>query len=285
MFKASIRNSGGETLQLTGREEEYQVFSISGLNPPKGQINLTDIAGLDGALFNSSKLTTRNIVIMIRINGDVEENRLQLYQFFRTKEACRFYYSNGSRDVYIDGYVESVESDIFSISEVVQVSIICPYPYFRAAADTVEDISDEMALFEFPFAINEGDPVPVSEFIAGRETVVTNMSESETGMIITVRFLDDMNGIVIRDVKSGAYMDLTYGFLADDLLTINTNPGQKSIALTRAGIDTNIFAALSISSTFLELAPGENVFSYSTDGDADDKVRVVMTFTRAYRGV
>ena len=96
MFKAIIENSRGEQLQLTNRESEFQVVSIIGLNPPNALINTTDIAGLDGAKFNSAKLETRNIVITLRINGDVEANRLRLYEMFCTKENCTFFYSNSS---------------------------------------------------------------------------------------------------------------------------------------------------------------------------------------------
>ena len=114
MYTAKIENVNGEVMLLTNKESKYQVISITGLNPPKAQINTTPIVGLDGAKFNSSKLETRNIVITIRLNGDVEANRQALYNFFVTKKWCRFYYTNGSRNVYIDGYIDSVECDLFS---------------------------------------------------------------------------------------------------------------------------------------------------------------------------
>ena len=105
MYTAKIENSGGEVLTLTWAESKWQVFDITGLDPPAAQINLTNLAGLDGARLNSTKLGTRNIVISIKINGDVEGNRLDLYRFFRTKEACTFYFTNGRRDVKIEGVV------------------------------------------------------------------------------------------------------------------------------------------------------------------------------------
>ena len=156
MFTCKIENSDGAVYVLTGDEPVYQVIKIEGLNPPKAQINTTTIVGLDGAMFNSSKLESRNIVLTIRINGDVETNRQNLYQYFRTKEACTFYYTNQNRDVYIQGYVESVVCDLFSKSELAQISIICPSPYFKSLDEIVSDISNSLALFTFPFSINKG---------------------------------------------------------------------------------------------------------------------------------
>ena len=75
MFEARIENTKGSILTLTNNESKFQLISITGLNPPKAQINVSTIAGLDGAKFNSAKLETRNVVINLKINGDVEENR------------------------------------------------------------------------------------------------------------------------------------------------------------------------------------------------------------------
>ena len=72
MYTAKVQKESGSPLTLTGREPEWQIVHIQGLNPPSAQINLTNIVGLDGAKFNSAKLNTRNIVLTLRLNGDVE---------------------------------------------------------------------------------------------------------------------------------------------------------------------------------------------------------------------
>ena len=284
MYKASIQNRGGETLELTGHEDLYQVVSIVGLNPPPATVNLTNIAGLDGAKFNSSKLGTRNIVITLRVRGDAEENRLRLYDFFRTKELCRFFFQNDTRDVYIDGYVETVESNLFVLGQLVQASIICPDPYFKSVNGEEVDISDTVKMFEFPFSIEA--PVAFSVFVPNRETTVVNASESVTGMLFNITFLDSVDNLKIRNVDTDEYIELTYAFQEDDIVVINTMPGNKYVTLYRAGAETNIFGALSIASTFLQLETGSNVFAYSADsgaGDAD--VIITVEYTSAFRGV
>ena len=155
MYNAKIQNKNGQILVLTQKEQIYQLISIEGLNPPNGTINTTVIVGMDGALYNSSKLETREIVIILKINGETEQNRLALYSYFRTKEWCRFYYSNESRSVYIDGYVTNVECSLFDQEEIAQITIICPAPYFSDITEIIDDISSTVSLFTFPFFISK----------------------------------------------------------------------------------------------------------------------------------
>lgn len=169
MFTCKIENEAHNILELTQNESNYQVINISGLNPPNAQINRTPVAGMDGTNFNSSKLEERNIVITLKINGDIEQNRIKLYSYFNTKQWCRLYYKNELRDVYIEGYVETVEVDHFVIDQTMQISIVCPKPYFRALDEIITDVSKILKMFEFPFAIDlelrsvTGDVLPVEE--------------------------------------------------------------------------------------------------------------------------
>ena len=286
MFTCKIENSDGAVYVLTGDEPVYQVIKIEGLNPPKAQINTTTIVGLDGAMFNSSKLESRNIVLTIRINGDVETNRQNLYQYFRTKEACTFYYTNQNRDVYIQGYVESVVCDLFSKSELAQISIICPSPYFKSLDEIVSDISNSLALFTFPFSINQGNPIPISSFENSKETNVYNASESQTGVIIEIDIEIPVNTIEIKNIMTGDDLTLEYSFLANDRVIINTNKGQRSITLYRNGVQSNIFAAMVKGSTFFQLSSGDNIFTYLVDDGANDtNVYILFKYYKLYRGV
>jgi hypothetical protein len=202
MYKAKIQNANGDVLTLTQNESDYQVLSIIGLSPAPAVINTSSIVGMDGALYNSSRIDIRNIVLTIKINGDAEANRLRLYNYFRTKSWCRFYYTTESRNVYIDGYVETFECDLFAESEEAQISIICPNPYFVDMSEVSDDISSTVAMFTFPFSINSDEPIPISEHIDQRETTVYNTSESEVGVRFIIQFSGNVNEIDIRNVDT-----------------------------------------------------------------------------------
>lgn len=287
MYQAKIENSSGNIMTLTGVEPIYQIISITGLNPPSAQINTTTIVGLDGAVFNSSKLQTRNLVLTVKINGNVEQNRLLLYSYFKTKDWCKFYYTNESLDVSIEGYVESVECDLFSNSEMAQISILCPYPYFKSLSEILTDSSKSIPQFYFPFSINIGEPVVISTLDESSGIAVYNSSESETGVTVQINILDACNSIEIKNITTGDDFEINFSFLANDTIIINTNKGQKSIKLIRAGVITNIFAALQQGSVFFQLAPGVNNFEYLVDNSAanNDEVTITFRYYNIYRGV
>ena len=286
MYSVQIENSGGEILILTGNEPVYQIVNITGLNPPAAQINTTTIVGLDGAKFNSSKLQTRNIVITVKINGEVEVNRQNLYDYFPTEEWCRFYYTNQNRNVYIDAYVENLECDFFSSSETAQISLLCPQPYFKSLEEIYADISSTLALFEFPFSIDIGSPIPFSSFEQYRITDVYNDSESTTGAEISIEILKDVNSIEIKNTITGDDFLLNYEFQENDRIKINTNKGHKSVTLERNGSNTNIFTAIQKGSVFFTLAVGNNYFGYLVDGGENNAfVNIVFKYHEVYRGV
>lgn len=300
MYTAQIENMLGDILTLTQKESDYQILSITGLNPPNAQINTTTMYGMDGAKFNSSKLNTRNIVITIRINGDVEGNRQQLYEYFPTKEWVKFYYQNNNRNVFIEGYVENLECDFFTNSEQAQISIICPQPYFKAMDEIIDDASKVTSVFVFPFSFGSkgatdiditpdastDDAIPFSTIEQDLELDIYNGSSVETGMTITVTFYGSVNQIKIVNTGTGEYMTINYAFLSGDVLTINTNKGQKGITLQRDATTTNIFGSLVQGSTFFQLIPKDNFFSYLADnGTNDTLVHVVFYHNTLYRGV
>lgn len=287
MFEAKIENSSGNVLTLTGNEPVYQLINITGLNPPNAQINTTTIVGLDGAVFNSSKLQTRNLVLTIKINGNIEQNRLLLYSYFKTKDWCKFYYSNNTLDVSIEGYVETVECDLFTNSETAQISILCPYPYFRSISEVIEDSSNVLKRFVFPFSININDPIVISTLEDNGGIAVYNSSESETGVVVYIDFLDSASSVEIKNVITGDDFEIDYSFLANDTVIINTNKGKKSITLLRNGIISNLFSALQSGSVFFQLSPGVNNFEYLVSGSLanNDDITITFKYYNIYRGV
>lgn len=292
MFSCRIENYKNDILTLTQNENDFQILSIEGLNPPNAQINTSVIAGMDGARFNSSKLDTRNIVVSIKICGDIERNRLRLYSFFVTKQRCRFYYKNDSLDAFAEGYIESVECAIFTESEVMQISIICPDPYFKSAQEIIDDISKTVKLFEFPFAIEyEMSPIvghmygiEFSRFEANR--IVNVESRSENGIIIEVEIFHPVNKIEILKVDTNEKFTLEYEFQIFDKVVINTAKGQKSATLMRDNDEINLFTSIGKGSVFFQLKNGDNNFTYRIDDMEHDRdVAVTIKHRNQYQGV
>lgn len=284
MFILKIENSKGEIFELTRDSANYYIIGVQGLTRPATAVNSSTGGTVDGAFYNSSRVEQRNIVIDIVINGDIEANRQRLYQIFPMKTKCTVYFTNANRNVQIDGYVEVLEGDLFVQREQIQISIICPRPYFEDLETLYTELSRIVRKFEFPFSIEENEPIPFSEIVDYPLCTINNGGDVASGCIMTVTFTANVTGLTIYNSTSQTFIGFNYIFAAGDTLTINTNTGQLSAIVTRSGQNVNILNYLTEGSTWFKLSPGDNNFTYSTSigGEA---VRIVFATTNLYGGV
>lgn len=122
-----------DAVNLTGLLDGFGTTQISGLTRPKAEINRSALAGANASRISGAQITERNIVMDIVPQGDGEEMRQALYDILPFDTMLRFYVETKQRCVYIDGYVEELEGDEPNGDEFsVQVSIICPFPWFQS---------------------------------------------------------------------------------------------------------------------------------------------------------
>lgn len=245
----------------------YQVVSIDGLDPPKAQLNFTKAATIDGAFFNSATLPTRNIVINLKINNDVERVRSDINNICRIKDKVRFFYKTNAKEVMIDCYVESVEYNLFERSEVVQISLICPSPNFK----DVNTITEEKTF-------TQGQPWQH----------IINNSVCDVGFKLTVTFNDpvDFFGFRMNSIYRIAFTG--YPVLSGDIMTVNAYDGNFSCTLKKAasGETINFLPHLTEDSTIIKLSPGNNdaVVVFLASGDSAS-IKIQLEYTTEYRGI
>lgn len=282
MFTLKIENRFGDILELT-HNKNYAVTKVEGLNPPKGRINTASIAGMNGALFNSSKVETRNLLITVLPQEPVERNRLALYKYAQIAQWCKIYYSNGSTSVKIEGYVEAIEGSLFSRPQSFQISIVCPQPYFESLQTVYDDISSVIGLFEFPFAI----PAEGTEFgIIRRElvSIIQNRGHVETGLTITITARGEVINPVIHCNSTGGSFGLNMTLAEHDMIVINTNSGMRSVKLVSGATETNVINLVTPNAEWFTLTPGENIFSYEAEVGGD-VMNIVFSHNTKFGGV
>lgn len=304
MFVLKVENTRGNVLTLTQNESNYQVQRVAGLNPPNAIINSSNVAGMDGSMPNGSKLAERNIVITMTLNGEIETNRLYLYKYFKTKQWCKLYYKNNSRNVYIEGYVETIENDLFQLGQTVQISVVCHDPYFKALEEIITDISEVMAGFEFPFAFgsknaivnpdpNSDEAIEFSTVQKNRITNVVNVGEVESGLIIELTATSNVLNPVIYNANNGReFFKVNIEMTTGDKLIINTNRSNKSVKLVANGVESNeirnvapiIFGDEIVYPTWFKLQLGDNEFTYSADSGSEF-LNIVFKQKTLYEGV
>jgi len=266
MYRLSIAKDGGEEIAMTGNPA-FDIIKFEGTNPPAANINTAVVAGVDGTRFTSARINQRNIIITLNIRPPIEKNRTELYSFFKPKEHVKLLYKNAYRDVYTEGYIESVENSPFGKVQQPTISIICPNPFWLAKNETVEYFCYSRALFEFPFSIpSSGIAFSSLEQLT---TTVINGGEAETGGIITFTAKDD--GIinpVFTNLRNGQYFGVNITMQEDDVIIINTNVGEKSAKMIRAGSVTNLLSSRMAGSSWIVFEPNENRINIS----ASDKL-------------
>ena len=270
--KLEATNSQGSllTLQLGDISSGINIQDITGLDPVKATITSSSFANQDGAVYQSSRRDTRNIVITLELDPDptvtnVLALRRYVYSQFVPKDyiSLKFYVDDtddASEDGYlIYGYVESCGAPMFVQDNIVTISVINVDPDFiDPVAKSITGITTaDVTATDIPYA----GTVPAG-FVA---TISVNASESSLTMYYT-----DPGGNTWT-------MDFAYALLAGDVLTISTVPGNKYATLVRAGVTSSVLYGVSPQSVWPQFAPGDNKLQFHAADGASMPVSVAYT--------
>lgn len=278
LYTLTAENAKGEQIKLTDNPD-FSIVQIDGLYPPEATINTMQRAGHDGAMFNSAYVNSRQIIIDIAINGDACQNRNTLYNFFKTARPVRLIYTNELRGVYIDGWCQNAPVSFFAQKQVFQVTIICPDPFWHSTAEVTGETNGTESLFEFPFSIEAGSPVPFSEIHGDNAAYIWNPGTVESGVIIEIMATGAASNPRIYHQNTDQYFTVTTDLQAGDVLMIDTRTDNKRITRTRSGSTTNLIASRETGSAWLKMDPGENVFILSATSGIGNLSCIIRTIT------
>lgn len=297
----TVINPKGESLELDLFHPEKSgliVKSITGLGPPKANINSTDLATADGALYSSARASTRNIVFNLQFMfaPTIEDVRQKTYKYFPLKKEVTIRVETDNRSLETKGYVESNTPDIFSKEEGAQISILCLDPFFYDPYPSVTQFATAAPNFEFPWS-NESLEEDLIEFgIINLDTrsILDYHGDADTGVLITVHAIGTVSGtITIYNVETHENMkiDLSkvktligrdYGN-GDDIV-ISTVSGDKYVRVLHDGKYTNAIAAIEKLADWFTISVGKNIFNFTVPKGIEN---LVMTFSyrNAYGGI
>lgn len=254
-----VENHLGQKLTLS---KNFQVVNVDGLTPSSATINTFGAGISDGTFYNSSYVNQRNIVLTIVPEGNVEKARLTLYRYFKPKYKVRLYFTTSTRDVYIDGYVETFEGALYSQKQAFQISVICPQPFFKDINAIVVDQSVVNSTFQFPFSTTE-EGIVLSEIQYNGYVTVPNIGEESTGVVITLLANDTVLEPTIYNTTTRETFTIEYEMEKGDIITVDTRRGTKTIMLEKDGTNTNIINNIAKGSKWFLLPAGDNVFTYN----------------------
>lgn len=279
----TITNYLGESvkIELADGDPEHGMIiqNITGLGPPKANVSMTDLATMDGSLFNSARVEKRNIMIYMYFSfaPTIEDSRQRTYKYFPIKKPLKFVIETDNRLVETTGIVEINEPDIFSKDESNQISLVCDDPYFYSAGgNNVTVFFGTEPLFEFEFS-NESLDEPLLEFGSienETEKTIYYDGDSEVGITIMIHAIGEAGSITIYNTGTREMMKIDAdkikaltgsGIIAGDDIIITTVRGNKTVGLLRNGKYTNILNSLDKISDWFQLTKGENIFAYTAE--------------------
>jgi hypothetical protein len=243
-----------------------QVKDISGLDPVKASITTSPYGTYNGEFYGGSSVGKRNIVLTMGLNPDwatqtIAELRKQLYKYFMSQLPVRLRFTSTHLPTcQIDGYVESVEPNIFSKDPECQVSILCPEPDFVAVAPTVLSYGPMVGVppYSAPFILDYEGNVPTGFNLslskssggagAGAQIKVTTTAAVQR-VFTAIGLIDsltrwEMNSVpgkkYVRDVvlATSAIVNRLYS-VSDDSLWPILLPGTNELKFTLLVSDVN----------------------------------------------
>lgn len=233
-------------------ESQFRFKSVEGLGPVKASISTVELASESGSTFLSSKDSARNIVLTVEFKPDYSAGvgyaqlRRYLYEVFTPRSEVDLAFNDSDLgSMSIIGYVESHEPDIFSENPSVQISILCPDPYFResgAGSTTVSVPDASLASFNVPYSGH----VP-------------------TGFTVEFTTTETMSHAKLSLLKQGSAGEISIetSFNVGDIIRVVTVPGQKVVHRHRGTERTSLLGYFTGNLTAMKLSNGQNYFTFN----------------------
>ena len=295
-----VTNYLGESLTMELRapaKSGVAVLGVEGLNPPKANINISNLANADGGVFNSARATVRNILVYLKpYKSDMEVGRRKIYKYFPIKRNVELTFeTDQGLSVKAIGYVESNDVAVFSSNGILQISILCPSSYLESVATQVSVVSGIQANFTFPF-MNDSLDEKLIEFGSYKRNRGTNIhyeGDAETGIKIKLSASGTATNVTIYNSATRQIMKIDTDklqtltgnpIIAGDVIDISTVIGNKYARLVRGGVITNILNVLERPVDWFKLIKGDNVFAYVAE-TGDDKISLQIENKTLYEGI
>jgi len=174
--KIGLVNSSGDRLMLELRKPESSglvIKEIDGLGSLEADISTTSMSVGDGTYATRSRVEARSITVTLiyifkpGVAHTIEDTREMLYNYVIPGAELDIQVLSDNREMYIQGFVEDVDTDMFQQSVTTSFSVLCPDPYFY-------DISETAVELQVISSSNSDDP----------ETFVPNDGDVECGVRI-----------------------------------------------------------------------------------------------------
>lgn len=276
----SASNRRGDILDISVENPTGLIIrNIEGLGPVKASLVSSKIAGGDGETYHSGRRETRNLIFDLALAPDmatmsVYDLRMELYKYFMPKSPVDLTFKLFDRltpnvleqnlEVKIEGYVESLEPNMFTKDPSVKVSVICHQPDFKALDEIIFGGASTADL---------------------TETALTYNGTTEVGFLFQLlvdRTISEVTIYARAPDNTLSSATITVPMVLGDILEVSSVLGDKYVVLDKGGYVEPVLYGQSPQSKWLKLYPGVNNFRVYVEGNP---VPFDITYREAYGGL
>lgn len=288
-----ITNSNGDLIEFGRHFRLIDGLDLSSLN---AQVNYAESTS-DGGHYLNTKLDVREFDIGFFIHRDsredwwIEERRQEVFKVLNPKHnPMRIDFSTKSgQSFYLNANIASAPSlpqgweNDNQVWQKGLLQFICTDPYIYDAASQKVDIALWIGTFEFALEIVEGG-IEMGYRSPSLIVNANNDGQESTGMLIRFVALSTVVNPKLFNVNTYEELKLNTTMLPGDVIEVSTYRGKRGATLMRSNTKSNVFSIIDLSSTFLQLEVGDNLFRYDA-AEGLDFLEVSMTFTPRRIGV
>lgn len=275
LLMVEIVNVSNEALVLPMDDSQfYYIKDIEGLDPVKAEITESSFGTIDGTMYQSSRRGPRNPVLTIGYNPDYGVNtigalRQNIYNKIMPKVPVTLKFHTDFTDplhpLETKGYVESVETPMFTREPECKISILCQDPDFVLP-----------------------EPITINTSVAHNdpETVINYSGTSNVGFVAKFTINRNLTSFsMIHRTANHIITNWEYDSTLNtgDLLEVSTVPGNKGAWITRADVRYSVLYHVSKLSNWAKLVPGNNYFK--TIFSAGATLPAQFVYQRKYGGL
>lgn len=282
-------NSRGESIEFT----DYSSYLIQNIDLGTVEANESTYTGYnqDGEVYISSALDKRQIVLKFAIvfddNSQLLKARNKLMRVFNPKLGqgiLRYLYNGVERESMCVAdrlpYMPLSPNKTFSIGEVV---LLAHDPYLKDVNETKVSVATWRSAFKFPLTL------PKQGIIMGYKEPslivnIINSGDVECGMTIEFVAKGEVKNPSLVNVNTQEYIKINRTMVAGEKIIVSTGYSHKKIMSELNGESVNIMNYLDLSSTFLQLEVGDNLFRYDAE-DNLNQLEINIRYTQRYLGV
>lgn len=294
LSEMKITNASGDSIEFGRHFKLLEDVDFSGLG---ANVNYADSSN-DGANYQTTNLDVRNIEVKFFIDRLVdgvewfEEKRQEAFRVFnakknpmridiKTKSGSEYYLM--AELIELPSFSTGFESSNYRFQKgLLQFS--CADPYLYSKNQSLVQIATWVPSFGFELDITSPQGIEMGYRSPSLIANVLNEGQDRTGMIIKFKALGSMSTPTLVNINTYETFKLNLDLLPGDVVEVSTYSGRKYARLTRNNVVTSVFGRIDLTSTFLQLETGDNLFRYDALTGIDN-LEVSMYFSNKFVGV